>query len=100
MSSTNIKQEGINLGGKVLKIYEGVICKENFTTVPFKKFIKVLFNSGQKYKEEGNDILQKLKKILMTSLFGENIRKDITEESKCKSENWMSTKYDDRVLYN
>ena len=34
----------------------------------------------------------------MKSLYGENLRKDITEEYKCKSENWMSTENDERVL--
>ena len=42
--------------------------------------------------------MQKLVKLLSNSLYGENIRKDIIEEYKCKSEYWMSKEYDERVL--
>ena len=33
----------------------------------------------------------------MSSLKGEQIRKDIEEEYACKSEYWMLTEYDERV---
>ena len=75
-------QEIFNLGGKVIKIYEGVICKEDFQTPPFTKEIEILFNVKQKNKDEGNDIVEKLVKLLMNSLYGENLRTDITEEYK------------------
>ena len=41
--------------------------------------------------------MQLLVKLLMNSLFGENIRKDIEEKFGCKSEAWMMTEYDERV---
>ena len=34
----------------------------------------------------------------MNSLNGEQIRKDIEESYQCRSEMWMQTKYDERVL--
>ena len=34
----------------------------------------------------------------MNNLSGNQIRKDITESYKCKSEHWMQTEYDDNVL--
>ena len=34
----------------------------------------------------------------MNSLFGEQIRKDFGESYQCKSEMWMMTEYDERVL--
>ena len=34
----------------------------------------------------------------MNSLYGEQIRKDIEESHQCKSEMWMMTEYDERVL--
>ena len=34
----------------------------------------------------------------MNSLYGEQIRKDIEESYKCKSEMWMMTEYDELVL--
>ena len=38
-----------------------------------------------------------LVKLLMDSLCGENIRKDIEEKFACKSEAWMMSEYDERV---
>ena len=34
----------------------------------------------------------------MNALYGELLRKDITESYQCKSEMWMRTEYDERVL--
>ena len=34
----------------------------------------------------------------MNGLYGEQIRKDIEESSSCKSEAWMMSEYDERVL--
>ena len=42
--------------------------------------------------------MEKLVKLLMNSLYGENIRKDINEKYCCKSEHWMTTQYDENVL--
>ena len=41
--------------------------------------------------------MQLLVKLLMNSLYGENIRKDIEEKFACKSEMWMQTEYNERV---
>ena len=41
--------------------------------------------------------MQLLVKLLMNSLYVENIRKDIEEKFACKSEMWMQTEYDERV---
>ena len=61
-------QEIVKIGGKVIEIYEGVIYKENFKVSPFRKVIDKLFALRQKYKEEGNDVMQLLVKLLMNSL--------------------------------
>ena len=90
-------QEMVKIGGKVIEIYEGVIYRENFKVSPFRKVIDILFKLRQKYKDEGNDVMQLLVKLLMNSLYGENIRKDIEERFACKSEMWMETEYDERV---
>ena len=90
-------QEIVKIGGKVIEIYEGVIYRENFKVSPFRKIIDKLFALRQKYKDENNDVMQLLVKLLMNSLYGENIRKDIEEKFACKSEAWMLTEYDERV---
>ena len=43
-------QEIVKIGGKVIKIYEGVIYRENFKVSPFKKVIDKLFALRQEYK--------------------------------------------------
>ena len=74
-------QEIIKYGGKVIEIYEGVIYRENFEVSPFKNVNDKLFALRQKYKDDNNDVMQLLVKLLLNSLYGENIRKDIEENS-------------------
>ena len=89
--------EIIEVGGKVIKIYEGVIYRENFKISPFRKPIEKLFALRQKYKDEKNDLMQGLVKIIMNSLYGVQIRRDANESSYCKLETWMKTKFDENV---
>ena len=42
--------------------------------------------------------MQMLVELIMNSLYGEQMRRDIEESYQCKSENWMQTEYDERVL--
>ena len=44
--------EVVKRGGKVIKIYEGVIYRENFEISPFGKVLEKLFVLGQKHKHE------------------------------------------------
>ena len=90
-------QEIVKIGGKVVEIYGGVIHRENFKVSPFRKVIDILFKLRQKYKDEGNEVMELLVKLLMTSLNGEQIRKDNEEKFACKPEMWMQTEYDERV---
>ena len=82
-------QEIVKIGGSVIEIYEGVINREIFKGSPFRKVIDKLFALRQKYKDENNEVMQLLVKLLMKSLYGENIRKDIEEKFAFKSEAWM-----------
>ena len=91
-------QEIVKIGGRVIEIYEGVFHRETFKTNPFEKVITKLFALRQKYKEENNDVMQLLVKLIMNALNGEFLRKDITESYHCKSEAWMMSEYDERVL--
>ena len=42
--------------------------------------------------------MQRLVKLIMNSLYGVQIRKDIDQSYKCKSQRWMETEYDENVL--
>ena len=63
-----------------------------------KKYIHNLVELQQNYKDENKDVLELLVKLIMSSLYGEHIRTDIEESYRCKSEIWMMTEYDERVL--
>ena len=91
-------QEIVKIGGKVNEIYEGDFYREIFKESPFKKVIDKLFELRQKHKDENNVVMHLLVKIFMNSLYGEQVRKDIEESYQCKSEMWMMTEYDKRVL--
>ena len=96
---TNVDICGIDkIGGRVIEIYEGVIYRENFKISPFRKVIEKVFASRKKYKDEHNDLLQGLVKLLMNSLYGNQIRRDIDQSIEYKSQHWMETEYDDNVL--
>ena len=90
--------EIVKIGGRVIEIYEGFLYRENFKISPFRKVIEKLFALRQKYKDEHNDLMQKLLKLIMNSLYGVQIRKDIDQSYKCKSQHCMETEYDENVL--
>ena len=90
-------QEIVKNGGKVTEIYEGVIFRQNFTVSLFGTVIDQVFALGQIYKDENNDVMQLLVKLLMNSFDGEQIRKNIEGSFACKSEYWMTTEYDEIV---
>ena len=91
-------QEIVKIRGKAIQINEGVIYRETFKVSPFRKVIDKLFALRQKYKDEGNEVMQILVKLLMNSLYGEQIGKDIEEKVACKSEGWMMAEYEERVI--
>ena len=91
-------QEIVKIGGKVVEINEGVIYREFFKISPFRKVMEKIFALRQKYKDDHNDLMQSLVKLVMNSLYGVQIRKDIDQSYKCKSQHWMETEYDDNVL--
>ena len=91
-------QEIVKNGGRVIEIFEGVNYREIFNVPPCKKVIYLLYELRQKYKDENNDFTQLLLKLIIKILYGEQIRQDIEESFHCKSEHWMLTEYDQRVL--
>ena len=95
---TSVETQDIaKIGGKVIEIYEGVIYRANFRISPLRKVIEKLF-ALKKYKDEHNDFMQSLVKLIMNSLYCVQIRRDIDESCRCKSQHWMETEYDDDVL--
>ena len=54
--------EIVKIGGGVIEIYEGVICRKNFKISPIRKVIEKLFALRKKYKDEHNNLMQGLVK--------------------------------------
>ena len=81
--------EIVKMGGNVIKNYDGVIYRENSKTSPFRKTSDKFFTLGQKYKDEGNHLMQGLVFLIMTCLFGVQVRNETSEFYKSKSEQWM-----------
>ena len=57
-----------------------------------------MFAFRQKYRDEKNDLMQGLVKIIMNSSYGVQIHRDINESYYFKSETWMKTEFDENVL--
>ena len=90
--------ELVKTGAKVIEIYERVIYRENFKIPQFRKVIEKMLVLRQKYKVEKNDLMQELVILIMNSLYGVQIGRNINESDKSKSEHWMKTENDDNVL--
>ena len=82
----------------MIKTYEGVIYREHFERSLFRIVTEKLFALRQKYKDEKNDLMQGLVKLIMNSLYGVQIRRDINESYYSKSPSWMKTESDEIVL--
>ena len=70
-------EEIVKIGGKSIEIYEGVIYRQKFKISHSGKVIDKVFAVSQNQKKDNIDIMQFLVKLLMNTLYGENIRKDI-----------------------
>ena len=90
--------EIVKTGGRNIEFYEGSVCRENFKISAFRKVLEKLFALGQKYKNEHNDLMQRLIKLIMNSLYGVQIRREIGNLINEKSHHWMETEYYDSVL--
>ena len=96
---TNVDiQKIVKLGGKVCEIYEMFTYLENFKVSALRNVIDKLSALGQKDKDENNDVMQMLVKLILNYLYREQIRKDIGESFAGKSEYWMMTKCNGRVI--
>ena len=88
--------EIVKCGGIILEVFEGFFC-HNLNFNPYTEFVTDMFQKRDMFKSQGKDLLQNLAKKIGLSVYGGNIRKDINEEYKCVTENWMRENFDDRI---
>ena len=88
--------EIVKYGGEILHIYEGFFC-HNLEFNPYTEVVTDMFQKRDLFKSQGKHLLENLAKKIGLSVYGGNIRKDINDEYKCVTENWMRKNFDDRV---
>ena len=88
--------ELLKFGGDILEVYERFFC-HNVEYNPYTGFVTNTFEKRDLFKAQGKDSIQNLAKKIGLSVYGGNIRRDINEEYKCVTENWMRENFDDRV---
>ena len=81
--------------GVILEVFAGFF-RYNIENSPYTEFVTDMFEKRDFFKSQGKDLLQNLVKKIGLSVYGANIRKDINEEYKCVTENWMRENFDDR----
>ena len=80
-----------------LEVLEGFFCY-NLEYNPYTEFVKDMFEKKRDLiKSQEKDLIQNLAKKIGLSVYGGNIRKDINEEYKFVTENWMKENFDDRI---
>ena len=89
-------QEVVRTGGRILRIYEGIVYERNLSESPFRAFIDTLFTMKQSYpkKTVGNELI----KLLMNSLYGKTVQRDIEFITYIWSECTLKQNYDDLVM--
>ena len=96
---TSVDIQGIlKIGRKMIRIYEGVIYRENFKISSLWKIIEEKFNSRQSYEDEKNNSVQGLAKLFINSSYRVQIQKYVNDSFYCESGTWMKTDYDENVL--
>ena len=88
--------EIVKYGREILEVYERFFC-HNLNSNSYTEFVTDMFEKRDLFKSQGKDVLQNLAKKIGLSVYGGNIRKEINEEYKCVTENWMRENFDDRV---
>ena len=80
----------------ILEVYEGFFC-HNLEYNPYTEFVRDMFEKRDMFISQGKELLQNVAKKIGLSVYGGNIRKDINEEYKCVTKNWMKENFDDRL---
>ena len=86
-------QEIVRCGGKIIKIYDGIVYRENFKQSPFSGNVKKLFELRLKYKQEKNKVGDLLVKLLLNSLYGKCVQKDIDTLTHLWKESTLEKRY-------
>ncbi|PAA48597.1 hypothetical protein BOX15_Mlig030240g1 [Macrostomum lignano] len=90
-------QEIVRMGGKILKIYSGIVYEKNYDFSPFQNYITNLFEMRKVFKKENNEAGSELVKTLLNSLYGKTVQRDITFTTHLWNLQTLKTEYDDTI---
>jgi len=90
-------QEIVRSGGNILNIYEGIVYESNFEINPFRNYIEKLFNQRLEAKKQKNGVQDSLIKLLMNSLYGKTVQKDITKTGHLWNRNTLKANFDETI---
>ena len=74
-----------------------MIYREISSVSPVGNVIDIIFDFRQKYEDEKNEVMQLLVKLILNSVHGKQIRRDIEKNFACKSEYSMFSEHDERI---
>lgn len=92
-------QEIVRCGGRIIKIFDGIVFEENFEVNPFREFVLELYVLKAKFKREGNKVGYALVKLLLNSLYGKMVQKDINTKTHLWNEQTLKKNYTDDIKY-
>ena len=74
-----------------------MIYREISLVSPVGNVIDILIAVRQKYKDEKNEVMKLLVNLLLNSVHGEQIRREIEKNFACKSEYSVFSEYDEQI---
>jgi hypothetical protein len=91
-------QEIVRTGGKIVRIYEGIVYEKNLSGSLFRSYIEKLFNHRKKCKEEGNSVGSDNAKLNMNGLYGGIIQKDSDSRLHIWKTKTLLENYDESIM--
>ena len=88
----------VQIGGKVIEIYEAILHRENYKLSLLENFVEKLFNLRFKHRIK---VLMKWNNVIKDTgngLYGQTSSENIEYELKCVNKKWMESEYGTRVV--
>ena len=88
----------VQIGGKVIEIYEAILHRETYKLSLLENFVEKLFNLRFKHRIK---VLMKWKNVIKDTgngLYGQTSSENIEYELKCVNKKWMESEYGTRVV--
>ena len=95
LNSANVL-EIVKCGSVALEVFGGFIG-HNMQFTPYAEFVNYMIAKRDRYEKQRKHLLQTLAKRIANSVYGGNIRRDVSEQHIRVTGNSMKEIYDDRI---